>query len=270
VQTAGDGRADFESKALNDAPRLCRSDRFRFGCHPGVTCFGDCCGDVSIVLTPYDVLRLSRNLGLTTTEFLERHTILPFTKEQRIPAPLLRMGDDERKRCPFFSAEKGCTVYEDRPWACRMYPLGFASPGKGNPAGDAFWFLIEEPFCRGHEESSEQSVAEWLDGQGLAKYDEWGERYKTLAVDQWLSKPRDLEPRQMEMFYTATFDLDRFRAFVFGSSFLDRFDVAPDVVEKLKTDDEALMGFGFDWLMFSLFRRPTMKIKDPKVRERKE
>jgi hypothetical protein len=213
---------------------------------------------------------MSRHLGISTSEFLDRHTILPFTKEQRIPAPLLRMGDDEKKRCPFFAADRGCTVYEDRPWACRMYPLGFASPGKGNPAGEAFWFLIEEPFCRGHEEATEQSVAEWLDGQGLSKYDEWGERYKELAVDQWLSKPRDLDPRQMEMFFTATYDIDRFRAFVLESSFLDRFEVAPEMVERLKSDDEALLGFGFDWLMFSLFRRPTMKIKDPKVRERKE
>ena len=102
------------------------SGRFSFGCHPGLPCFTDCCADVNIFLTPYDVLRLRRRLGLEAQEFLARHTILPFAKTQTLPVPLLRMKDDAQRRCPFVGPE-GCTVYEDRPWPCRMYPVGVAS-----------------------------------------------------------------------------------------------------------------------------------------------
>jgi len=260
VDGAGAARAEFEKQILADAPRLSRNDRFKFACHPGVSCFGDCCGDVNIVLTPYDVLRLKERLGLTSTEFLDRYTILPFTKDQRIPAPLLRMQDNEKKSCHFLT-EEGCTVYEDRPWACRMYPVGYAAPGKDAPGEEAFWFLLEEEGCRGFEEGREQTVEEWISDQGMAKYDEMGELYRSLAIDDYLSKKGDLDPKKMQMFFMGTYDLDAFRRFVFGSSFLDRFEVDEAGIEEIRADDEALMRFAFRWLEFSLFGKPTMKMK---------
>jgi len=48
-------------------------------------------------------------------------------KNLQYPVILLQMRDNEKKSCPFVTAE-GCSVYPDRPWACRMYPLGLASP----------------------------------------------------------------------------------------------------------------------------------------------
>ena len=38
----------------------------------------------------------------------------------------LQMNQNERKTCPFVSP-KGCLVYEDRPSACRIYPVARAS-----------------------------------------------------------------------------------------------------------------------------------------------
>ncbi|MEN8150552.1 MAG: YkgJ family cysteine cluster protein [Planctomycetota bacterium] len=257
---AGEARAEFEKKILDEAPRLGLDDRFKFACHPGVPCFGNCCGDVNIVLTPYDVLRLKNRLGLTSTELLDRFTILPFTKDQRIPAPLLKMQDNEKKSCHFLG-EEGCQVYEDRPWACRMYPVGYAAPGKDNPDEKAFWFLLEEEQCRGFEEDREYSVQEWISDQGMAKYDEMGELYRTLAIDDYLSTGEDLDPKKMQMFFMGTYDLDTFRRFVFGSSFLDRVEVDAAELAAIETDDEALMRFAFRWLEFSLFGKPTMNVK---------
>jgi Fe-S-cluster containining protein len=37
----------------------------------------------------------------------------------------LSMGRDEGHRCPFVT-DKGCSIYEDRPEACRLYPVGWA------------------------------------------------------------------------------------------------------------------------------------------------
>ena len=257
---AGAARAEFEQHILSEAPRLGKTDKFKFACHPGVPCFGNCCGDVNIVLTPYDVLRLKNRLGLTSTEFLDQYTILPFTKDQRIPAPLLKMQDNEKKSCHFLS-EKGCGVYEDRPWACRMYPVGYAAPGKDNPDEGAFWFLLEEEGCEGFEEAREYSIEEWISDQGMAKYDEMGELYRSLAIDDYLAKGGDLDPKQMQMFFMGTYDLDTFRRFLFGSSFLDRFAVDEAELERIKEDDEALMRFAFRWLEFSLFGKPTMEMK---------
>ena len=48
--------------------------KFQFHCHPGVACFNACCKGIDIALTPYDILRLKNRLGISSTEFLVRHT----------------------------------------------------------------------------------------------------------------------------------------------------------------------------------------------------
>jgi Fe-S-cluster containining protein len=262
-------RADFEKQVLDEAPRLEREDSFAFGCHPGVACFGDCCGDVNIVLTPYDVLRLKNRLGMSSEEFLDQHTILPFSKDQRIPAPLIRMREDSKKSCPFLDLDAGgCQVYEDRPWACRMYPLGYAKPGETQEGEEEFWFLMEEQGCKGFGEPTTQTVADWISDQGIVEYDVWGEKYRQLAVDDYLAKDGELEPRQMQMFFMGTYELDTFRRFIFSTTFFDRFVVDDEEKERLSTDDEALMDFAFRFLRFSLFGKPTMTINPDAVPER--
>jgi hypothetical protein len=66
----------------------------------------------------------------------------------------------------------------------------------------------------------------------------------------------------MEMFFIGCYDLDTFRRLVFHSSFLDRFAVAPDVVERLKKDDFELQRFAFRWLRFALFGEPTITVRE--------
>ena len=111
-------------------------DQFTFHCGPDLDCFTECCRDVSIVLTPYDVLRLKKALRMDSTEFLEKHTLPLFSPQQKFPLVILRM-DPETKKCPFVT-EQGCEVYADRPWACRMYPLGVAKPKNPRPPTSPF------------------------------------------------------------------------------------------------------------------------------------
>jgi hypothetical protein len=65
----------------------------------------------------------------------------------------------------------------------------------------------------------------------------------------------------MEMFHTACFDLDRFRAFVFESTFLTRFELPAEEVEAMRADDLALLRFAFRWLRYALFAEPTMTVR---------
>ena len=268
VTDDGQSRARLEEKILGEAPRLTKKDKFKFACHPGVSCFGECCGDVNIVLTPYDALRLKNRLGLTSGELLAEHTIIPFSKEQKLPAPLIKMGDDEKQSCPFLD-DGACTVYEDRPWACRMYPLGLASPGQG-AAEDAFHFLLDEKGCVGHEEDRVQTVEEWISDQGIEEYDLMGELYTQLALDEFFTSGEELDTKRIEMYWTATYDLDSFRRFITQSTFLDRFEISPETRKKIEIDDVELLRFGFRWLEFALFGRPTMKIRENAIPEREQ
>ena len=103
---------------VENTPRLGLDDRFTFQCGKHMDCFTKCCQGVSILLTPYDVLKLKRGLGINSSEFLDQYTFVMQSKEKKIPAVFLKMSDDSQV-CPFVSG-KGCGVYTHRPWACRM------------------------------------------------------------------------------------------------------------------------------------------------------
>ena len=78
----------------------------------------------------------------------------------------------------------------------------------------------------------------------------------------WFIGGRTLDPKRMHMLYTACYDLDTFRSMIFESSFCDRFEIEPETLEEIKTNDEALLQFAFRWLRFALFAEPTMKVKE--------
>lgn len=257
-----------EASALPEALRKQRQlgddEPFRFSCHPGVACFNHCCADVNILLTPVDVLRLARRRGLTTKEFLDRHTLMPITKELHLPLVMLRMEEEDGKRCPFVGAE-GCTVYEDRPWACRMYPVGTAiPPARAGVEPTPVSFLFEDDFCRGREEARLWTVPAWRADQHVDEQEELEAGFREIVSHPWFIGGRQLDPKRMEMFFIGCYDLDTFRHLVFQSSFLERFDVAPDLAERLKSDDFELLRFAFLWLRFALFGELTMKVKEEK------
>ncbi len=257
-----DAQTRLQKLIVEDQERLGLDDTFRFGCYLRISCFNTCCGDVNIFLSPYDVLRMKKRLSLTSMEFLKEYTLLPIQKDITTPVVLLRMNDDDSRSCPFLD-ESGCGIYSDRPWPCRMYPLGLAV-SKDTPdgwRGERFYFLLREVACKGFDESEEWTVREWLEDQGMDEYDVWGEAYKELTLNEYFEAGNTLTPEKMEMFYTASYDLDKFREFVFESSLLDRFDIDEDFVDEMRVGDEALLRFGFLWLQFSLFGEQTVKVR---------
>jgi hypothetical protein len=90
---------------IRDYPRLTLEDSFSFQCHQSLECFTRCCNDVTIVLTPYDVIRMKQALHMDSSEFLEKYTLSPFSKDQKIPVVILKM-DPETKDCSFVSKRK--------------------------------------------------------------------------------------------------------------------------------------------------------------------
>ena len=73
---------------------------FAFDCRPEVPCFNACCRDLNQVLTPYDVLRLARGLGLPTGEFLRRYTVCRTGPGSGLPIVSLVPGDPQSLHLP--------------------------------------------------------------------------------------------------------------------------------------------------------------------------
>ena len=130
-----------------------------------------CCYRKAIRVGPYEILRLARRLGLTTTEVITRHTEAGGT--------VLQSREDGA--CCFLGPQ-GCSVHPDRPLACRIYPLARWVDPDGN---ESFGHLEPHPQTAGVY-GTRGTVDEYLTAQGLAPYfamsDRYGEVYERMVA----------------------------------------------------------------------------------------
>jgi len=234
---------------------------FQFLCHKDISCFTECCGDLDLVLTPYDIVRIKNRLHIPSPAFLDRYTETKWNKHPRFPIINLKMDSDPHHRCPFVTAD-GCTIYEDRPGACRIYPIGRAAlkVDKEKETREKF-FLVDEEHCLGFREDREWSLEEWMANEGVDEYNAMNDQWLEIVTSQKSFGKKEDIPRKIQMFYMASYNLDRFKRLIFETRFFDLFQVKAEKIEALATDDVPLMQFAFDWLRFSLFGEKTIEIK---------
>ena len=255
--------------------KLTLDSKIRFRCHPGVSCFTACCGNIKIILTPYDILQLCRRLHMPSHEFITEYAEPAFLEQTDMPGVRIKMREDDN-RCPFVTPD-GCTVYSDRPTACRYYPIGMADfheGGRKEEDGteilggyDKFYFKVVEDHCKGHFEDKEWTIAEWRADQGVDVRDEMNKEWLRLIMRRKShGQQASLSEQAQRMFFMASTDLPSFRRFIFESSFLDIYEVDAEVVEKIRTDDIELMKFSFLYLAATLFGAQGLRIKEEKVR----
>ena len=238
--------------------------KFRFACHPGVPCFTECCRDLNLQLTPYDILRLKSHLGLEASEFLDQYTDTESDESRGLPLVFLRMLEDEWV-CPFVSPG-GCRVYENRPSACRIYPIARASRMDrlhGTVLED--YFVLHESHCRGFEEGRVWEASEWIADQGLEPYHEMNNLWMRIITHPGLRQATGLSSGQQQMFFLASYDLDRFRKIVFGSRFLEAFHLPEEEIQAMGESDEALLRLACKWLSFSLLNEPALEMRQQGV-----
>ena len=254
--------------------KLTLESKIRFRCHPGVSCFTACCGNIKIILTPYDILQLSRRLQIPAHQFISQYAEPAFLEQTDMPGVRIKMREDDN-RCPFVTPA-GCTVYSDRPTACRYYPIGMADfheAGRKEDGGkevlggyDKFYFKVMEEHCKGHLEDKEWTIAEWRADQGVDVRDEMNKEWLRLIMRRKShGHQASMSEQAQRMFFMASTDLPSFRRFIFESSFLDTYEIEPELVEKIRTDDIELMKFSFIYLAATLFGAQGLKIKEEKV-----
>ena len=237
---------DATQAFLDELPELKPGEKYAFKCYPGVRCFNACCGDLNLMLTPYDVLRLRRALGKDSREFMQIHGDVRTTPGTGFPMVRLRMLDNERHSCPFVR-ESGCSVYENRPGACRTYPLGRATqPGPDGEVVEQF-FIVKEPHCKGFEETSEWSGAEWLQDQGLESYNASNDRYMRLMA-LWRQRGVPLSEKQVNMAFLALYQVEQFQKFIADMGMFQRLDITEERVQAVLANEEAALDFALDWL----------------------
>lgn len=254
--------------------KLTLDSTIKFRCHPGVKCFTACCGGIKIVLTPYDILQLTKRLEMPAHEFLHTYTQPTYLEKTDMPGVMIKLREEDNK-CPFVTPE-GCTVYSDRPSACRYYPVGMADFHEGGSKDadgnetlgteEKFFFVVKEDHCKGFEEDKTWTVREWRADQGVDVRDEMNKEWLRLVMRRKsYGVQATLSEQAKRMFFMASTDLQHFRRFVLESSFLETYEMDPETLEKIKEDDIELMHFSHKFLAATLFGAQTMVIKKEKV-----
>jgi len=242
----------FQSPVLPEV--LSEQTEIRFRCYPGIACFNACCKRADVTLAPYDILRLKQRLGLTSTEFLARHTV-PFQMDAD-GTPGVKLKTSEEGACLLLAGDQGCGVYPDRPTVCRYYPVALLNR---RIAGEADthqeYSLVREDHCQGHLEERPLSIGDYRAEQDCATYDEHNRDWYQLILKKRSAGPGVGRPPQtsLNVFFMASYDLDNFRRFVTSDKFKDTYDLPGDFYASIQADDLALLKFAYRFLRQVLF-----------------
>jgi hypothetical protein len=258
-----EGDLDAPFKSPVQPVQLSLDSPFQFYCHKGIACFNECCRNIDITLTPYDLVRLKRRLGLTSSELVARYTV-PFEMDHHGMPGLKMLTKPGGNECVFLTPE-GCGVYEDRPAACRYYALGnMAVRKKGAAQVEEVYFVVKESHCLGHQEPLTQTVGEYRKEQGVDVYDEINREWRDIILKKRSSGPTVGRPsdRSLQLFDMCSYDVDSFREFIQTPGFQAVFDLTPEVMARLTSDEEALLSFAFRFLKQVLFGEVTIPVKE--------
>jgi Fe-S-cluster containining protein len=138
-----------------------------------------------IPVDPYEIARLARRLGETTTLFRSTRT------EGGEGACL---GHTQTGACVLLGPQ-GCSVYEDRPLACRIYPLALQLDADGT---ERWSHHVQHPQSPG-DYTVTGTIADYLAGQDTARhlqafgeYSAWARLARDrLAADLTCTQPRE-------------------------------------------------------------------------------
>ena len=103
--------------------------------------------------------------------------------------------------------------------------------------------------------------------QGIVPYDKMNALFSGITIPLQSQKLDIDNPQIKKMLFMALYNIDKFRDFVFNSTFLNRFEVEPNRIEKIKRNDEELLKFSFDWIKFGLFGEKLFWVKENSTEE---
>ena len=196
-----------------DQESLSLDSSFTFLCHPDLPCFNQCCPTPTVILSPYDLLRLKQGLGITSTALRQRYTQQEIEPNSNLPLVFIDAFRSPEGGCPFLG-ESGCTVYPYRPAACRLFPLTMGS--RLTPDGvEDHYFCRRLDYCQGFNGAAEWAAASWMADQGFTEYDQGRREWLEILLKAGLTEELVVDDLVQDLFATLAYDLDRSRRLVF-------------------------------------------------------
>ena len=161
-----------------------------------------CCHDMgeSILLDPYDIFRLTKNLNQTLEQLLAGPVELHV--EDGLILPNLKMRGDTDPACSFLNEQGRCSIHAFRPGLCRLFPLG-----RNYEEGKLNYFLLlhECPV----KNKSKMKVSKWLDTERIKEYQNflitWHNLTKNLRVQLAEQISDNIYAKQVNMVFLQIF-----------------------------------------------------------------
>jgi hypothetical protein len=152
--------------------------------------------------------------------------------------------DPETLRCGLVT-EDGCSVYENRPWACRIYPLDLArEPGK-------YRTIVGRERCLGLKEGTPRRVDLYLQSQGIdATYAEMDEALQAVLPRN--AQPGSMRGEALASILSLAYDLDRFAQMIHDEDFRSSVEVDDETVREAVENDEALLRLALRYIRSEL------------------
>lgn len=144
--------------------------RFRFKCKPSCA---ECCKNSIVVLSPYEIYRICKSINTSFAEFLEKHALLFFDEKLN---NFLSVKLRTTPECTFLDNTM-CTVYENRPLACRLYPVGH-----NWTKTDDFFFFAGDNGCPGFKTGKEWNLKEWKEKSEIKEFFENSDAWKKIKM----------------------------------------------------------------------------------------
>lgn len=201
-------------------------DMAKIGCDGCRGC-SFCCegmGD-TVVLNPYDVYELTKNLQVSVEDMLNQKIELHV--EEGMILPHIKMSDKTDK-CVFLNEEKRCSIHPFRPGLCRLFPLGrnYDSDGEMWESKGYRYFVLEEACPKAVK--TKVKIDKWLSVNQLSKNEafilDWHNfcRWFQNKLQKLLSEGQDDYAKQLNMLVLNQFFMKPYEA---GLDFYEQYDI---------------------------------------------
>ncbi|MCF8012179.1 MAG: YkgJ family cysteine cluster protein [Clostridiales bacterium] len=172
-------------------------DTFNFECTE--SCMGRCCNNINILLDPWDIETMTRELGIQGQEFIKKYCSIDINEELKWPTIQLKHAAEGP--CAFMMENGKCSIYSARPRNCRTSPVARAVRFYSNDMQEEFQekiFMINPAnYCEGYQSEKTWTVRQWFENCDAFTYYELSDMYlelvdysvKFLKTPNWLPEP---------------------------------------------------------------------------------
>lgn len=191
---------------ISDGKRYCANDMVKLGCNDCRGCHSCCEGmEDTIVLDPYDIYRLTRNLDLDFQTLMQERIALHV--EEGLILPHLAMSE-LTGACSFLNEEGRCSIHAHRPGICRLFPLGRIYENGG------FSYFLQVNECV-RESRTKEKVKNWIDTPRLREYEafilKWHNYIKEMqSFLKDKADAKDWNMLHLQMFYILPYESEDF------------------------------------------------------------